>query len=101
MMEFKQKIVNVAVQVLPMSKTHEMYDMVDAAIELIQKSGLKHKVTPFETVIEGAYGEVMELVEAVQQACYNNGAENLLCNLKIQSHQVEDVTIEDKVAKYE
>ncbi len=100
-MEFKKKIVNVAVQVLPMSNEHEMYDMVDAAIAVIQNSGLKYKVTPFETVIEGNYGDVMALVEAVQSACYQNGAQKLLCNLKIQSHQSEDVTIEDKVGKYE
>ncbi len=100
-MEFKKKIVNVALQVLPMSNDHEMYDLVDAAIAVIQNSGLKYRVTPFETVIEGSYVDVMALVEEVQAACYLNGAQKLLCNLKIQSHQSEDVTIEDKVGKYD
>jgi len=99
-MDFKHRVVNVAIQVLPISKTREMYDMVDAAIAVIQKSGLKHEVTPFETVVEGPYIEVMALVEAVQCACYDSGAEKLICNLKIQSHQSDRVSIDDKIEKY-
>ncbi|WP_430816820.1 thiamine-binding protein [Carboxylicivirga sp. RSCT41] len=97
----ENKIVNVAIQVLPMSDKYEMYDMVDEAIALIQNSGLKYRITPFETVVEGEYTEVMNLVQRVQAACYASGAEKLLCNLKIQSHSTNDVQIEDKVGKYE
>ncbi|MBK3519349.1 thiamine-binding protein [Carboxylicivirga marina] len=100
-MSIANNIVNVAIQVLPMSDKHDMYDMVDAAIELIQKSGLTYKVTPFETVVEGKYDEVMELVKKVQEVCFTSGAEKLLCNLKIQSHKSNAVLIEDKVGKYE
>lgn len=100
-MDFRNKTVNVAVQVLPMSDKHEMYDLVDAAIKVIENSGLKYKVTPFETVIEGTYVEVMALVEKVQAVCFDSGAQKLLCNLKIQSDNRGLVTIEDKMAKYE
>lgn len=99
-MELNNKIVNVAVQVLPMSDKHEMYDMVDEAIAIIQNSGLKYTVTPFETVVEGEYSAVMNLIQLVQEACYNSGADKLLCNLKIQSHKNENVLIEDKIGKY-
>ncbi|MBR8538316.1 thiamine-binding protein [Carboxylicivirga sediminis] len=100
-MELRNKTVNVAVQVLPMSDNHDMYDLVDAAIKVIENSGLKYKVTPFETVIEGSYGDVMALVEKVQEACFISGAQKLLCNLKIQSDHTGHVTIADKMAKYE
>jgi len=100
-MQLKDKVVNVAIQVLPASKERAMYDIVDDAIELIVKSGLKHRVTPFETVVEGPYSIVMELVQKVQEVCYTGGAESLLCNLKIQTHGIKDVTIEDKIEKYE
>jgi len=49
----QNNIVNVAIQVLPSSKKEHPYSIVDKAIEVIQKSGLKYKVCPFETVIEG------------------------------------------------
>ena len=95
------KTVNVAIQVLPFAKDKNMYDLVDAAIEKIQHSGLKYRVTPFETVVEGKYADVMALVAEVQNACYMAGSDSLLCNLKIQSHSIFDVSIEDKTGKYD
>ena len=92
--------VNVAVQVLPVSKTQESYDLVDRAIEVIEKSGFKYVVTPFETVMEGQYDDLMKVVKEVQDVCYASGAEKLMCYLKIQSVAHADVTIDDKIAKY-
>lgn len=95
------KKVNVAIQVLPLSASHGIYELVDKAIELIQQSGLKHVVCPFETVIEGPYDEVMALVKQVQEVLYANGAEEIITNLKIQTHHNQDVLIHDKMNKYE
>ncbi len=100
-MEFKKKQVNIAIQILPFTTSREMYDIVDLAIKVIEESGLKYRVTPFETVIEGKYDEVMEVVTAAQAICYEAGADSLLCNLKIQSHSNIDVSIEDKTGKYD
>lgn len=96
----KNKI-NVAVQVLPRSRTKGTYELVDIAIELIQKSGLKYRVCPFETVIEGYYDEVMSLVKDIHEAVYANGAEEMITNMKIQTRYNQDVFIEDKMNKYE
>lgn len=92
--------INVALQVLPQSKTKDSYAIVDAAIEEIQKSGLRYKVTPFETVIEGKWDEVMALVKRVHEICYENETFKMLAYLKIQTSN-EDVTIEQKIGKYE
>lgn len=94
------KMVNVAIQVLPISKSKAMYDIVDAAIDEIAQSGLKYEVTPFETVVEGVYADVMDLVGKVQERCYAEGANDIICNLKIQSRAVGDVFIDDKIGKY-
>ena len=92
--------VNVAIQVLPRSNSKNAYDIVDKAIELIKQSGLLYQVCPFETVIEGDYDEIMKLVKEVQKVCYDNGAEDMLCYLKIQSSGSKHVTIDDKMKKY-
>jgi uncharacterized protein YqgV (UPF0045/DUF77 family) len=92
--------VNVAIQVLPKSNTKHAYDIVDKAIELIKQSGLIYQVCPFETVVEGNYDDIMKLVKEVQEICYKNGAEDLLCYLKIQSSGSTQVTIDDKMKKY-
>jgi uncharacterized protein YqgV (UPF0045/DUF77 family) len=97
----KNKMVNVAVQILPFSKTLDVYDVVDKAIAVIAKSGVKYRVTPFETVMEGRYDILMQVVEQVQQVCYEAGTDSVLCYLKIQSHSSNDVKIEDKTGKYE
>jgi len=92
--------INIAIQALPRSASKHAYDIVDKAIEVIQQSGLKYQVCPFETVIEGEYNQVIQLIEKIQDACYAAGADELICNLKIQTSIKENVTIEDKMHKY-
>jgi len=92
--------VNIALQVLPTSKTIHPYLIVDKAIEVIANSGLRYKVCPFETVIEGSYEEIMKVVKQAQEACYKAGADSLMTYIKIQS-SVSDVSIDDKMEKYE
>ncbi len=93
------KTINASLQVLPFGGTKHPYEIVDQAIEVIAKSGLKYRVCPFETVVEGAYDEVMAVFKAAQQACYDAGATSVMAYFKIQS-AVDDVTIEDKMEKY-
>lgn len=92
--------VNIALQVLPQSKTKESYAIVDKAIEVIQNSGLKYQVCPFETVMEGNYDEIMEVIKKVQEVCYSEGTEKMMTYIKIQSNSETDVTIGDKMDKY-
>jgi len=94
------KTVNIALQILPTSKTIHPYLLVDKAIEVIATSGLRYKVTPFETVMEGSYDDIMNVVKLAQEACYTAGAESLMTYIKIQS-STNNVSIDDKMEKYE
>jgi uncharacterized protein (TIGR00106 family) len=94
------KKINLAIQVLPHSETQHPYSIVDKAIEVIQKSGLPYKVCPFETVVEGHWDELMNMVKEIHEICYANNTKNMLCYLKIQTRSNEDVTINDKMEKY-
>ena len=94
------KIVNIALQVLPTSKNIHPYALVDKAIEVIANSGLRYKVCPFETVMEGTYDDIMKVIKQAQEACYEAGADSLMTYIKIQSSR-GDVSIEDKMEKYE
>lgn len=95
-----KQIINASLQVLPSGGTKHPYEIVDRAIAVIAKSGLRYKVCPFETVVEGTYDEVMSVFKQAQQACYDAGAESVMAYFKIQS-AVESVAIEDKMGKYE
>jgi len=95
-----EPLVNLAIQIIPKATPGTEYSIVDKAIELIGKSGLKYEVCPFETVIEGPYAQVMELVKQAQDICFENGAYELIVNIKIQRKKLGDVLIDDKIGKY-
>lgn len=94
-------IVNIAIQVIPFSRERELYDLVDLAIQVIESAGVNYRVCPFETVMEGEYDRLMEIVKECQQICLDNGADQVLVNLKIQHRKEGDVRISDKMKKYE
>ena len=92
--------INMALQVLPQAEGKNSYDLVDQAIHLIQESGLTYQVCPFETVIEGKFDELMDLVKRIHQELEKNGTEKLMTYIKIQTVFQQDVTIDDKMHKY-
>ena len=92
--------VNLAVQLLPLYTGERTYAVIDAAIEEIKKSRLQYVVTPFETVIEGPYTEVMALVDRIQSAAFTAGADEFLLNMKLQRRKNRDVRIQEKTGKY-
>lgn len=92
--------INLAIQVIPKVKENT-YAVVDKAIEAIRSSGVKYRVCPFETVMEGPYEKLMQVVDDAQQACFEAGAEEVLVNIKIQRRKNGDVTIEEKTGKYD
>jgi uncharacterized protein YqgV (UPF0045/DUF77 family) len=100
-MGWKKKTINVAIQVLPEADGKIKYSLVDEAIEAIRKTGLKHRVCPFETVVECAYDELPNLLETIHVACQKAGTQKMLTNLKIQVDFKNGVTIEDKMEKYD
>lgn len=96
-----QHHVNLAIQVLPLGIPKDAaYGIVDKAIEIINSSKLHYEVTPFETVVEGSYEDVMKLLQDIQTACEGAGATELIINMKLQRSFVKDVAIEDKMEKY-
>lgn len=93
-------IVNVAFQVLPKVKGDaDTYAIVDKAIEVVQKSGVKYEVGAMETVMEGELDELLEIVKKAQQACIDYGASEVMTHMKIH-YRPEGVTIDEKVHKY-
>ena len=94
--------VNLAVQFLPLHLSkEEAYAIIDAAIEVVANSGLKYVVTPFETVIEGPYSDVMRIYEKMQESAFAAGAGDLIVNTKLHRSLQRDHHIGDKTDAYE
>lgn len=100
-MALNNATVNLAIQFLPLRYPKDKaYEIVDAAIAVVQNSGLKFVVGPFETTVEGPYEAVFSLLEDMQEAARNAGADELLINMKLHRSFVEDMHITDKTGKY-
>lgn len=98
----QKNLVNLAIQILPQGlEKEDAYAAVDAAIAAIDASGLKYIVCPFETVVEGTYGEVMRVLEAAQAATFRAGATSVLVNMKLHRAAAGSELIADKMEKYE
>lgn len=93
--------INLALQIIPQVASERVYAVVDEAIAVIQASGVKYRVCPFETVMEGTYDELMAIVRKTQEVCFKAGAEQLLVYIKMQIRKDGDVSIEDKTGKYD
>ncbi|MBO9154239.1 MTH1187 family thiamine-binding protein [Chitinophaga sp. GCM10012297] len=96
-----QHNINLALQILPQVPSEQVYAVVDEAIAVIQQSGVKYRVCPFETVMEGPYDQLMDIVKRTQEVCFKAGAGQLLVYIKIQNNSLGPVTIEDKTGKYD
>ncbi|MEX2593876.1 MAG: thiamine-binding protein [Anditalea sp.] len=94
------KTINLGLQIVPKSKTKEAYDLVDKAIEIIQRSGVKYEVTPFETVMEGPQEELLEIAKQAQEAVLQAGADEVLVYYRMHVRKNSHVTIEEKTGKY-
>ncbi len=91
--------INVAIQLLPTKCSADKIELIDKAIACIKASGLKHLVCPFETVVEGTYAEIFQLVDEIRTTTLANGCEELLINLKMHAG-TKDLFFDDKLVKY-
>lgn len=89
-------LVSLGIQIIPKSDYLKTYDLVDHAIDVIKNSGVKHQITPFETVMEGKYDELMQIARQAEQAVLDAGADECLVYYRIHYRKNEDVTFEEK-----
>lgn len=93
-------IVNAAIQVVPICPIETAMPIIDRAIAIIQQSGIKYTVGPFETTLEGEYDKVQEVLKKVQDFCYNEKKEQFLVYTKLHVCGGADIVADDKTAKF-
>ncbi len=91
--------INLGIQVVPIANAQKGYSIIDQCIEKIQSSGLSYTVTPFETVLEGKYQEIMTLVNALYELAISKSDE-LVINIRIHAKNGRDVLASDKTDKF-
>jgi len=93
-------IADVAVMPLrPYAGEEEMYKVVDACIETIQKSGLKHEIGAMSTTIEGEFEEVFDLLKVIHRIPFNLGCERVITTARI-DEKAGGITINEKLKNH-
>lgn len=91
------------IQVLPRpaGTADDRYKYVDAAIAVIQASGLRYEVHALGTVVEGPPERIWPLLQAVHQATLEAGAERTLSIIKVSgSAAAGGPRVDDLVRKF-
>ncbi|MFC7391832.1 thiamine-binding protein [Scopulibacillus cellulosilyticus] len=90
---------NIGFQVLPIVPDGNVYDVIDKAIEVVQKSGVKYEVGALETVMEGEFDTLIDIVKRAQLACIEAGASEVAVNIKVH-YNPNGVSMEGKTKKF-
>lgn len=96
---------SIAIQVLPVQEraysTAEIVRIVDAVIAYIAATGLRYEVGPFETTVEGPFGQLIEIIRRANEICIEEGADQVYCYVKISHAPGKAIlTIDEKVTKH-
>ena len=88
---------SIALQVLPLSQGIDRIAIIDQVIAYLQAQSVIMVVTPFETVLEGEFDELMRILkEALEMA--GQEADNVFANVKINVGEI--LSIDEKLEKY-
>ena len=88
---------SIALQVLPLSQGINRIAIIDQVIAYLQAQSMTMVVTPFETVLEGEFDELMRILkEALEVA--GQEADNVFANVKINVGEI--LSIDEKLEKY-
>ena len=88
---------SIALQVLPLSQGIDRIAVIDKVIDYLQTQEVTMVVTPFETVLEGDFDQLMRILkEALEVA--GQGADNVFANVKINIGEI--LSIDEKLEKY-
>ena len=88
---------SIALQVLPLSQGIDRIAIINQVIAYLQAQSVTMVVTPFETVLEGEFDELMRILKETLEVA-GQEADNVFANVKINIGEI--LSIDDKLEKY-
>lgn len=90
----------VSIQILPKTQNGEdVIPYVDAAIAVIEDSGVKYEVHPLETTMEGNLPDLMRVIERMNEKMIEMGSRNVISQVKI-LYQPSGISMGQLTEKY-
>ena len=88
---------SIALQILPLSQGIDRIAVIDQVIAYLQAQEVTMVVTPFETVLEGEFDELMRILKEALEVV-GQKADNVFANVKINVGEI--LSIDEKLEKY-
>ena len=88
---------SIALQVLPLAQGIDRIYVIDQVIAYLQAQEVTMVVTPFETVLEGEFDELMRILKESLEVA-GQEANNVFANVKINIGEI--LSIDEKLEKY-
>ncbi|MCO4328311.1 MTH1187 family thiamine-binding protein [Staphylococcus hyicus] len=90
-----------SIQIIPKTPNgKDVIPFVDEAIAIIEKSGLKYRVGPLETTIEGDMSELLILIQQMNERMVELEVEGVISQVKFY-HAPEGISMATLTEKYD
>lgn len=90
-----------SIQIIPKTVNNEsVIPYVDKAIAVIDRSGVKYRVGPLETTMEGELDLLLSIVKEMNEEMIAAGSPSVISQVKIAYHP-EGITMDQLTAKYD
>ena len=89
-------IVEVSVVPIGTAKT-SVSEYVAGAVTILKESGMKYKLTPMGTIIEGDIKDVMAVIEKMHETPFDKKAERVYTTIKIDDRRDIQAEMDNKV----
>lgn len=90
-----------SIQILPRTKNNEdIIPYVDKAIAVIDRSGVKYRVGPLETTMEGELERLLEIVKEMNEEMIAEGSPSVISQIKI-AYNPNSVSMDKLTEKYD
>ena len=89
-------IAEVSVVPIGTAKT-SVSEYVAGAVSILEESGLKYKLTPMGTIVEGDIKEVLDVISKMHETPFNRNAERVYTSIKIDDRRDIKAEMDNKV----
>ncbi|MFY7651577.1 MAG: thiamine-binding protein [Chitinophagaceae bacterium] len=94
--------INASIQLVPINDAQKHpYVWIDEIIVIIQQSGLLIEVSAFQSIVEGTYEEITQLIDDINEYLYVNNCVEWLLQVQYQLRSNTDMTALEKTKAYQ
>ncbi len=85
------------ITIVPVGVGASVSDYVAEALKIVERSGLKYRLTPTSTVVEGDLDELFRVMKEMHESPFRKGAPRVVTIIKIDDRRDKPITMEYKV----